>query len=179
MWPWGHAAVGYLVYHVYCRYHRGERPQELPVVVLALGTQYPDLIDKPLAWTLDILPNGRSLGHSLFVVGVALTIVWYVASHFERESLATAFSTGVLTHLFGDALYPLVQGEFYYIGFLAWPLIPPVEYAGTQSILSHFRSIEPTSTVVFEFVLVLIAAVIWYWDRMPGVRTVLAAVSAR
>ena len=177
MWPWGHAAVGYLVYHIYCRYQRGERPQGLPVIVLALGTQYPDLVDKPLAWTVDILPNGRSLGHSLLAVGVALTIIWYVASHFERKSLAAAFGTGVLTHLFGDALYPLVQGEFYFLGFLGWPLVPPVEYAGTQSILGHFQSIEPTSTVVFEFVLVLSAVVVWYYDSMPGVRTLFSAVT--
>ena len=32
---------------------------------------------------------------------------------------AAAFAAGYLTHMFGDALYPLVTGEFHYLGFLA------------------------------------------------------------
>ena len=40
------------------------------VLALALGTQLPDLVDKPLAWYLDVLPFGpgafaRILGRQL------------------------------------------------------------------------------------------------------------------
>ena len=57
MWPWGHLAAGYPVYTAYTRLHTGDPPADVPALVALLGTQLPDLVDKPLA----VLPTVRSL----------------------------------------------------------------------------------------------------------------------
>lgn len=57
MWPWGHVGAGYLVYTL-LRRHTGERPAGAAVLALAVGTQFPDLVDKPLGWTVGLLPGG-------------------------------------------------------------------------------------------------------------------------
>ena len=65
MWPWGHLAVGYLVYSGLSRWRFGRLPGSVATLAVALGTQLPDLVDKPLAWTVNVLASGRSLAHSL------------------------------------------------------------------------------------------------------------------
>lgn len=118
MWSWGHAAVGYLCYVAYLRRRYGSRPRGVTVVALAVGTQFLDIVDKTLAWQFGLLPNGRSLAHSLLVATVVLGALWVLTDGTRRAS-AAAFAAGYLTHMFGDALYPLVTGEFHYLGFLA------------------------------------------------------------
>jgi len=178
MWPWGHAAVGYLLYTVSCRVRLGWRPQGLTVIALGLGTQLPDLIDKPLAWNFSVLPNGRSLGHSLLIAGVVIIALQIVAIRLDREPLVTAFGVGYVSHLFADALYPALEGEFYYVGFLGWPLVPPVEYEGSDGILAHLLAAEVTPTFVFETVLALATLALWYRHGMPGLRTLVPYTSA-
>lgn len=170
MWPWGHAAVGYLLYTLYCRVRLGWRPQGLPVIALGLGTQLPDLVDKPLAWNLSVLPNGRSLAHSLLVAGIVILALQIIAIRLERQPLVTALGLGYVSHLFADALYPALEGEFYYLGFLGWPIVPPVEYEGSESILAHLLAAEVTPTFVFETALALATIGLWYRHGLPGLR---------
>jgi hypothetical protein len=59
MWPWEHLAVGYLLYSVSCVLW-GRYPTRIGVAALAFGTQFPDLVDKPLGWWLGVLPSGQS-----------------------------------------------------------------------------------------------------------------------
>ena len=49
MWPWEHLAFGYVLYSLGVRTLRGRTPRGPPVLVLAVATQVPDLLDKPLA----------------------------------------------------------------------------------------------------------------------------------
>ena len=63
MWPWDHLAFGYVWYTLASRGWDGRPPSNAAAIALAVGTQFPDLVDKPLAWWLDVLPAGRSLGH--------------------------------------------------------------------------------------------------------------------
>ena len=60
MLPWGHLAVGYLAYSLAVRVRSGGPPAGLAVAALAVGTQFPDLIDKPLVSWVSVLPSGRS-----------------------------------------------------------------------------------------------------------------------
>jgi hypothetical protein len=166
MWPWGHAAVGYLLYTSYCR-ARGRRPRGLPVVALAVGTQFPDLIDKPFAWTFAVLPSGRSLGHSVLFLALVVVVLWYLTS-VEHDPLVGAFAIGSFAHLFGDALYPAIAGDFVYTRFLVWPLLPVIKYETGQSFLAHLTAIELTPTFGFELLLVVLATAVWYADGMPG-----------
>ena len=173
MWPWGHLAAGYLVYRL------GRRPLDgLAVIALAVGTQLPDLIDKPLAWTIPLLPNGRSLSHSLLVVPPILLVVAYLASGYRRR-LVVAVLVGHLTHLATDALYPLLEGNLYFLGFLGWPLVPPIEYEGaTKGILSHFLTFQLTPRSGFELLLFALAVLAWLLDGRPGYRQLVAAAKS-
>ena len=60
MWPWGHLALGYLLHSPLARARFGRPPTDRATLLLVIGTQLPDLVDKPLAWWLGVLPAGRS-----------------------------------------------------------------------------------------------------------------------
>jgi hypothetical protein len=174
MWPWGHLAAGYLVYSAYAHLRTGESPANLPALVAVFATQVPDLIDKPLAWSLAILPSGRSLGHSVVTVVPALVVVWLLAARRDARPLGTALAIGVLSHLFTDALYPLLGLDVEFLTFLGWPLLPLPAYEVDSSFAAHFALVEVTPAFVFELVLVVVASVVWHYDGRPGLATVRA-----
>jgi len=128
MWPWAHAAVGYLLYATYA-YRRGLPLRGLPVVAAVIATQGPDLLDKPLAWTFAILPTGRSLGHSLFFAALLAAVGWYaLARRFGRPNIAVGAAVGYLSHLPADGLGAILAGRWADLSYLAWPLLPLPEY---------------------------------------------------
>lgn len=170
MWPWGHAAIGYLLYTAYMRFRYDRPPDEVPTVLLLLGTQFPDLIDKPLAWTLDLLPSGRSLGHSLLVL-VPLSILAYaLAARYRRSEWDSAFAIGALSHALIDVLPSAIRGEYVYATSLLWPLLPaPPSDELDRTLLGQFFSIEPTSMLALETILVIVILIIWWRDGQPGI----------
>jgi len=103
MLPWGHAAVGYLCYSFIVRVRDRRAPTGPAVLTLAVGTQLPDLIDKPLAWSLGILPSGRSLGHSLLFAVLLTIVVWVVAQRYDRQREVSALMVGHLLHVLADS----------------------------------------------------------------------------
>ncbi|WP_436907516.1 metal-dependent hydrolase [Halosimplex marinum] len=176
MWPWGHLALAYLAYSLYSRVGRGHRPTAATALVVVFASQFPDLVDKPLAWTLSVLPSGRSLAHSLLVLAPLVALLYSVARVREEgeEPLAVAFGIGAVVHAFGDALYSLVALEFREAGFMLWPAVPPLEHEVEQSFTAHFALIDASPELYFEFLLVAVAAVVWRADGYPGLATVLA-----
>lgn len=177
MWPWGHLAVGYLCYSAYRRARHGTTPSPRPVLALAVATQAPDLIDKPLAWTVSLLPSGRSLAHSLLVVLPALGLLRWAPTD---DRIVDAITIGYLGHLVADAIQPVLAGDFADVGFLGWPVIPPVEYPTAKSFLAHLTAIEMTPWLSIQFLLVAVATGVWIADDVPGFeagRTLLRAVS--
>ena len=128
MWPWGHLAVGYVLYSLGTRARTGESPDGWNVVALAIGTQFPDLVDKPLAWWLGVLPGGRTLAHSLLVAVPLVVLVAALARRYDAGPRATAFAVGYLSHLAGDALVPALVGSPRELAFLLWPATPTVVY---------------------------------------------------
>lgn len=110
MWPWGHAAVAYLFVTVFARFDR-RRPTEREVLAVFLASQLPDVVDKPLAWTLGVLPNGRSLAHSLVIASLVILVVVAVARTRDRPAIGAAVGIGYLSHLVADAFYPVVTGN--------------------------------------------------------------------
>lgn len=172
MWPWGHLGFGYLLY----RLGRRDRPEQAPALALAIGTQLPDLIDKPFAWTIPLLPNGRSLGHSL-VIWVPILLGLVALTDGRRRRIAIALAVGHLSHLAADALYPALEGQWYYVGFLGWPIVPPVKYAHESTgILEHFLTFQLTPYSSFELLLFALAALLWVRDGTPGLALVVRAV---
>ncbi|WP_324759614.1 metal-dependent hydrolase [Haloarcula sp. GH36] len=178
MWPWGHAAVGYIAYSLYVR-RDGRRPTAVAVVALAIGTQFPDLVDKPLGWTLGILPGGRTLAHSLLTFAVVGVAVLYVARHYRQRPLGVAFLIGYLSHTLSDGLYAAIDGEFADLTYLLWPVLPMPEYETEQSFLAHFQNLALDSTVTFEFGLVALAAILWILDGYPMLSAFRTAIRDR
>jgi membrane-bound metal-dependent hydrolase YbcI (DUF457 family) len=174
MWPWGHLAAGYLCYSLYRRAATDRPPGNAPALVAVFATQVPDFVDKPLAWSLSVLPTGRSFGHSLVVAAVVLPVVWIAAARRDARPLAAAFAIGSLSHLFTDALYPLLDLDFGAVSFLAWPLLPLPSYEVDQSFLAHFALLDASPEFFFELFLVALASVLWHADGHPGLATVRA-----
>ncbi|SIR76804.1 LexA-binding, inner membrane-associated putative hydrolase [Haladaptatus litoreus] len=170
MWPWGHLAAGYLLYSGYCSIQLQNRPTAIPVFVLALGTQFPDIIDKPLAWTFGILPTGRSLTHSLFFAALLLGCLYYFSQKTNHRDIWLAFTIGYLSHLLADAALPLLEGETAYANFLLWPVLSTPSYETTPSFVAHFTSIEFTGFFAFQLLLVVVAIVFWIRDGLPGLQ---------
>lgn len=166
--------MGYLLYSVFVHLGFRRRPGGRAAVAVALGSQFPDLVDKPLAWTLAVLPNGRSLTHSLLVALVILTVLQIAFRSRGSGEIATAFGVGYLSHLFTDALYPALAGEYSKLLFLAWPAVPPVEYETEQSIAAHLSELTLDSLVAGELALGGIVFLLWLADGAPGLGVVAA-----
>lgn len=170
MWPLGHAAVGYLLYTIATRLRFGEGPAALPTVAVLLGTQVPDLVDKPLAWYVGALPTGRSLAHSfLFVVPLCLVVYW-LARRRGRVELGVAFGVGAISHPLVDALPTLWSGSE--VGFLLYPLLPVEPYEeGAPTLADLLAGSLGDPWFLLEFALAAAALALWNRDGRPGLGT--------
>ena len=169
MWPWGHLAVGYLLYSVGLR-RSGRRPQAPEVFLLALGTQLPDMVDKPLAWTVEVLVSGRSLGHSVLVAAAVLALLYVLLTPRVERSRVVALAVGYLSHPVADfPIEDVLAGDWSTAAFYVWPLreMPPDEPA--LSILGYLLSYDPGPADLVQFGLVAVAAWVWHRDGRPGV----------
>jgi membrane-bound metal-dependent hydrolase YbcI (DUF457 family) len=178
MWPWGHAAFGYLLYRLGPS-ATGRRPTGPAVLALGVGTQFPDLVDKPLAWSLAVLPSGRSLAHSVLVAAVVIAAVAYVTRSSGRRRAGRAFAVGYLSHLLGDALVPLVELDAAFLTFLVWPLLPPPPYESDSGFAEHVASLSLTTTTAVGLLLTALALTVWAHDGYPGLATLDDAVRGR
>ncbi len=179
MWPWNHLAVGYLAYSLLRRTAGGERPGTGCVLAVAFGSQFPDLVDKPLGWGTALLPSGTTLAHSLlFAVPLSLVVV-AAAAWRGRTALAAAFVVAYLLHLPADALFPVIFGGRPTTAFLLWPAVP-VDPAPSTTIparvgdlWSSFLALLATPGgqryVLLEASLLAATALAWIADGAPGV----------
>lgn len=188
MMPWGHLAVGYLAYSVGTRVWSGRTPAGGPTILLAMGTQFPDLVDKPLNWWFGIF-DGRAIGHSVLVMGMLCTAILVVAYRRERGALGAAFSVGVVTHLLGDSWQALLHGDFGSATFLLWPLFPAPTYP-KDSLIDHLVAMRRQFSVLSDLsaeallasqagqqlVLLVVLVGLWAVDGFPGVRTMWTGV---
>ena len=170
MLPFGHLVFGYLLLSL-ARRVRGDIPDVSSLPWLVLGTQLPDLIDKPLAWGFGVLPSSRSLAHSL-LVAVPLVVfanVWFRRR--GRDVAGEALTVGYLSHLAADALLDL-RGGIEWITFLAWPLLSPPQYPSRPAFWPPYLLVDPLE-IVFGVAVVLL----WIADGKPGLEYVQRARS--
>ncbi|MFB6159825.1 MAG: metal-dependent hydrolase [Haloferacaceae archaeon] len=177
MWPWEHLCFGYLLHWSVGRARGDVALGDRPVLVLAFATQFPDLVDKPLAWWLHVLPNGLSLAHSALVALPLSLVVAAVARRAGHGPSGVAFGVGYGSHLLGDMLFnSLTSGRLAWT-FLAWPLVarPTVtESFGEQvvTLLGSFAAYLATPAggayLGGEAVLVGAALLRWRADGYPG-----------
>ena len=168
MWPWGHLGLGYLL-ALPLLARLGLDDDYVALAALAVGTQLPDLVDKPLAWTFDVMPYGRAAAHSLLVLGGA-AVVGLLVSRSVR--VGVPLLSGWATHLVGDVVYPLADGSLGDVTFLAWPLLALPEPAGDYSIIAYFRRVSLTGETALEVGLFALAGGVflvreWQTRRTP------------
>jgi len=113
------------------------RDRELPslqlVAVAFFGSQFPDLIDKPLAHELLLIPSGRVFMHSLpFAIPLSIAVIAY-SIRTERARLGMAFVFAYLSHLVADN-QQLLPPDPQVSSDLLWPFQPPV----ARSVVPHW-----------------------------------------
>lgn len=184
MWPWGHLAVGYLLYTAGVRLLRTDH-DHLALVALLVGTQAPDLVDKPLA-LVGAVPYGRSLAHSLVVLAPACLLVLVVARRRGWGHAGAAFGLGALSHVVSDAWAGLVALDFERVTFLLWPLVALPASSVRETPTGHAaRLAESVGTTrastggpldvtlsepVAQFLLLVVAVLLWVAEGRPGWR---------
>lgn len=176
MWPWGHAAVGYLLYSGALRVTGREPPTDRAAVTVLVATQFPDLIDKPLSWGLGLFPTGYALGHSVFIavpVGVLI-----LGARRDEGGVAPAFVAGYWSHLVGDVLDPLRRGEPPLLDRVLWPVVAGRPYeealglgrgvAYLEAFVRAAASTDPLEIILIYLLLPLVMAAEWVVDGAPG-----------
>ncbi|MFC7095841.1 metal-dependent hydrolase [Halobaculum marinum] len=167
MGPVGHAIVAYLAWTTFTHLRGGRSPTTPEVWLVALGSQFPDLVDKPLAWSLSVLPAGRSLGHSLFTV-VALAILLRRLVPPDRHSLIVPFLAAILTHDLTDAIAPLNRGEPEYVAYLMWPVVEQPQYDPPPPLLAAFGESVLHGLSGTGVVVIAVTVAVWLADGAPG-----------
>ncbi|RQG89707.1 metal-dependent hydrolase [Natrarchaeobius chitinivorans] len=152
MFPLGHLAFAYLCFIAYAALTRRHLPARWPLLPLAIGSQLPDVIDKPLAY-YGVLSSGRSAGHSIVVAVLLIGLVSWGARKIQRRDpvhpwiaqlsavTPAAFAIGYLSHLVGDSIGPLLAGNHSGLSFLFWPFLPGPQYSG-DSVAPWVRLLE-------------------------------------
>ncbi|MFW5903656.1 MAG: metal-dependent hydrolase [Halolamina sp.] len=189
MWPWEHAAVGYLLFSLGLRALGREPPTERETVLLVAATQLPDLVDKPLSWGLGWFPSGFAVAHSAFVAvpaGLAAIALGWRAGR-TRAGIATV--VGYWSHLAGDVLNPVRYGGVPLPARVLWPVadVTPYEtdyglgrgFVYVGEFLASLPPTDPVEVLVFYVALPASSLALWLRDGAPGTTTVgrLIAVS--
>ncbi len=186
MWPWGHLAVGYLCYVAATGLRDDSEQTFATLTAVAIGTQFPDLVDKPLAWSLGVLPSGRSFAHSLVTFTLVVSLLYLVGRRLHRREPVVAFAIGYLSHCLVDlgpgVAFGLLRGDpsqLKWTTYLLWPILPSPPYPHDSSFTSHFAAFALEPYVLFQFGLFGLAVVVWVASGRPGLGTVRRTVRAR
>jgi|GEM_PF-1091801 len=192
--PVSHGALAYLLYVGYASVSSHRLPIGWTLVPLAVASQLPDLVDKPLAYW-GVLAYGRSLAHSVFAMVVICGSVWLLTRATSadrtdqtaqthrphtrvtrimtalRPHLPAAFTIGYLAHLIGDSWALIARGDWLSARFLLYPVyrIPPSpsdDVAPWIRVLELYR--EPAASMQLE--LVVGAAVVFVALRVRAYR---------
>ena len=190
MWPWEHLAFGYVLYSALTHLVWRRSPRGEEALALALATQLPDLIDKPLSWGFDVFPTGYAVGHSVFFAVPVAFAVAALAARRDRPLAGVAFGVGYASHLAGDVLSPLRAGGDLGFERLLWPLVTFEGYATELGFLGRFGLYvgrylgEVTEPEHLPFLLAYLGLLLgvtalWVLDGAPGVRSLVRALRPR
>jgi hypothetical protein len=147
---------------------------------LVLGTQFPDLVDKPASFFFNF-GDGRALGHSLlFLVPLCLGVLLFTRRS-RRTETGIAFTVGTLMHLPGDSWREISSPNPEFPTYLLFPLFPAPQYPSVnvvdriQQIRFELRLIvryPPRAWIdepfVMQLVLGVCCGVLWAVDGFPG-----------
>lgn len=180
MWPWEHAALGYLGYSLGLRVLGEPPPSDRETLILVTAAILPDVIDKPFSWSLDLAASGHGPAHSVFLavpIGIAILIL---AWHRGEKRLGVVAVLGHWSHLVGDVVIPLRVGDSPNIRRVLWPVIEPTPYEtdyGLRRGLVYFTDFlgslagaDPVDALVLYVLLPALTLALWVSDGAPGSR---------
>lgn len=181
MWPWEHLAVGYILASLLWR-ARGRVLDGATATAVAVGTQFPDLVDKPLAWSVGVLERGISVAHSVLVAVPLCLLAIGLAHRYGDGSdlrITVGFALGYLSHIPADAVYPVLYGDGFRVDSFLWPIAaPPGDPEGgfaakiPEFLAQSLALVTGPRGALFlalEALLVGTALVLWIRDGAPGV----------
>ncbi|ELY60622.1 metal-dependent hydrolase [Natronolimnohabitans innermongolicus] len=127
MWPWEHLAVAYVLYSLLANGVRRRSPSTGETTAVVGGSQLPDLIDKPLAWTLGVTETGYAIGHSIFVAPLVCLAVYAAAVRrgIENRLVPGAFALAYASHLVTDVYDPPRPDRGVVLEVVLWPFASP------------------------------------------------------
>ncbi|GCF12093.1 hypothetical protein Harman_00280 [Haloarcula mannanilytica] len=144
--PIEHFIIALLPVAVYALLRDRHLPSLQLVAVTFFGSQFPDLIDKPLAHELYVIPSGRVFMHSLpFAIPLSIVVIGY-AIRTKRTRLGVAFVFAHISHLVADN-QQLFRPDPHVSSDLLWPLQAPVarpivpHWAGEGSVNLHLWTV--------------------------------------
>lgn len=127
------------------------RDRRLPhlrlVGIVFVGSQLPDLIDKPLAHQLGLIPTGRVLFHSLPIAIPVICVVGWYALRTNRTRAGGAFAFAYLSHIVADNYRALLPPDPTIPNDMVWPFRPAIPrptvpyWAGPESINIHLWTV--------------------------------------
>jgi hypothetical protein len=126
MFPVEHFLVAFLPVLMYVLVIDRRLPSVRLTAVVFIGSQFPDLVDKPLAYQFGLIPSGRVFMHSLpialpFLIGIII-YGWKT----ERNRLSVGFAFAYVSHLVADNYGPLFGPHPRIRPDLLWPFADPV-----------------------------------------------------
>lgn len=178
MWPWGHLAFGYLLYSLASRTVLDEPPVGGPTLLLAVATQLPDLVDKPLSWTFKVFETGYGAGHSVFVAVPVVAAVAAFAHRTDHERYGLAFCVGYASHLAADVILSSALSREPAFDQVLWPVVEFSGYAVDRGFVGRFTEyfvafvadiLSGDATFYLALYLVLFTTVftLWLYDGLP------------
>jgi len=163
MFPIEHFIVAAGPVIAYSFVHDRRLPPLQLFAIVFVGSQLPDLIDKPLAHQFHILPSGRVFIHSLpIAIPISCLVGWY-AWQTDRPRAGGAFVFAYFSHLVADNWRVLSPPNPTLSRDLLWPLRPAMSrprvpsWAGVHSINIHLWT-------AFSIIVVAIATYYLYRD---------------
>jgi membrane-bound metal-dependent hydrolase YbcI (DUF457 family) len=161
---WVHAAVAYLLYRLILLVAGAGRLTGGAVLALISGALLPDIVDKPLSFTISSLPS-RSLSHSIFTTVLVVVIAVYLARRLNRLEVGAAYTVGYLSHLGADLVdYLFIPQET--LLFLFWPLV--TDYHHIDTVHDLLALVSPTPYVLVQTMATIFGIVLWINDGKPG-----------
>jgi hypothetical protein len=179
MWPWEHLALGYLAYSLSVRAATGEPPRRGGAYAAAAGALAPDLVDKPLSWSLGVFASGYSVAHSVFAATAVVAVAAPALAASGRARAGAGFAVGYASHLVGDILYPVAFGEAPALSRVLWPFVThsgyTLEYGAVRRAgwyLARYLYVlsQPGARrlLALELAFLAAAAALWFFDGTPG-----------
>jgi hypothetical protein len=161
MFPAGHLLFALVPVCVYVVLRDRQLPSPHLIAVVGFGSQFPDLIDKPLHLESHVIVSGRVGTHSLpIAIPIALAVIWY-ARKTERFRGGLAFVFAYGTHIYGDVRHTLFSPDRNISPDLFWPLTEPVPrpetpfWAGPDLLYVHVWTVVSITAISIAGILLL------------------------